>query len=421
MLTSDIKNRIIKTAATAVAFIMLAIPLTSCGKDEGTVIPADYGSYGADVARELANSFPNRTAYSSQESEAGQYIAQQMRDLGYEPVVQQVSGDFGQTSNNIYVKIEGTGFYVDDGFGNYSLKRRIAVIGAHYDDMLSAFDDDGSEYKYDGISDNASGVGCLLTCLAHAGEYADMGFDVYIVAFGASGNDYAGARTFLGSLSPEEIASIDVMYCIDSIYAGDKVYASAGYNSLNDQNRYQMRRKLYQTYDVCYANTLYSNYRFDILYNESGIAMDLDGNGTIDRYNEVSANKSDYVPFDNAGIPIVYIDSFDYNFDKFESMKDTKNLNLQAMGGQVRGTSLDSAELLDSVLRQDDIDEDEDGIPEKSGDLLQIRINAVAFVILETLSKGSDFGMTPSQYEDYLKTPETESSEAVTDTSYIEG
>ena len=92
-----------------------------------------------------------------------------------------------------------------------------------------------------------------------------------------------------------------------------------------------------------------------------------------------------------------------------DEMKDTKNLNLQDFGGNIKGTPADSTELLDSVIRKDDIDEDEDGIPDKSGDVLQIRINAIAFVILETLNKGSDDGMTPKAYKEYLANP-TEST-----------
>jgi alkaline phosphatase isozyme conversion protein len=123
----------------------------------------------------------------------------------------------------------------------------------------------------------------------------------------------------------------------------------------------------------------------------------------------VSANKSDYVVFDEAGIPIVFFDSYDYNFIALEDMKDTKNLNLQAYGGQIKGTPADSTELLDSVIRKEDTDTDEDGIPDKSGDVLQIRINAIAFVMLETLNKGSDSGMTPKAYKEYLANP-TEST-----------
>ena len=248
-----------------------------------------------------------------------------------------------------------------------------------------------------------------MTCLAQAKDYSEMGYDVYYVAFGASSDNYAGAYAFYESLTDEERSEIEVMYCIESIYAGDKVYASAGYNSLISGKKYAMRRKLYQTYDVCYANTLYTNYKFDIYYNESGIKTDLDGDGVIDIYNEVSANRSDYVVFDEAGIPIVFFDSYDYNFTSLDDMKDTKNLNLQAFGGQIKGTPADSTELLDSVIRKEDTDTDEDGIPDKSGDVLQIRINAIAFVMLETLNKGSDSGMTPKAYKEYLANP-TEST-----------
>ena len=409
------------TAAVLTASICLAF--ASC-KDEDTkkVIPADYGSYGADIARELAQQFPNRTAYSADEAAAGAYIEGKMKDMGYEPIVQSFTGSSGLSSNNYIVKIEGSGFYVEDDSGNYNLEKKIAIIGAHYDTLMTyapepVETEEGEEpeettgptYSYDGISDNASGIGCLLTALAQAKDYTEMGYDVYFVAFGAGSDNYAGAYAFYQSLSDEERNSIEVMYCIESIYAGDKVYASAGYNSLISGKKYAMRRKLYQTYDVCYANTLYTNYKFDIYYNESGIKTDLDGDGVTDIYNEVSANKSDYVVFDEAGIPIVFFDSGDYNFKSMEEMKDTKNLNLQDFGGQIKGTPADSTELLDSVIRKDDIDEDEDGIPDKSGDVLQIRINAIAFVMLETLNKGSDSGMTPKAYKEYLANP-TEST-----------
>ena len=400
-------SRFIKIAALTLAVSLCAGLLCACGDDtEQTVIPADYGTYGADIARQLAGTYSNRTAYSQGEQQAGEFVQQAMKDLGYEPQVQTFTNSSGLASNNYVVKIEGTGFYSEGADGSYSLGRKIAVIGAHYD---AAMRSDLTGSTFDGISDNASGVGCLLTALAQASSYKKMGFDVYYVAFGAGTDSYAGANAFLNSLSVEDRSNVEVMYCIDSIYAGDKVYASAGYNSLVPGSKYAMRRKLYQTYDVCYANTLYSTYGFDILYNESGIETDLNGDGNADIYNEVSANKSDYVPFDDAGIPIVFFDSYDYNFESMDEMKDTKNLTLQDYGGAVRSTPLDSTSILDAALRTEDTDEDGDGVTDKSGDVLQIRINAIAFVIMETLMKGSEDGMTPDEYQTYINNP-TEST-----------
>ena len=405
-----------------------AFVLTGCGDDDEKDIPADYGKYGSDIAREIAKEFPYRKPYSGQETSAGAYIENKIKELGYEPQVQEFTTDKG-VSHNYVVRIQGKGFYMPTGSGEYTLQHPIAIIGAHYD---SSFDEEGvkafikgreaeesqtseTEKKkdkkkkdketeetqgsepqvtvnYDGLSDNASGVGCLLTALAHANEYKEMGYDVIFVFFGAGNDDFAGAKFFLNSLSAEEKALTEIMYCVDSIYAGSKVYASAGLSSVaSSGNKYELRRKLYKTYDVCYRNTLYSNYRFDICYNESDIYADINGDGSEELFAEISHNKSDYIPFDNAKIPVVYIESYDYNFDTIEEMKDTKNLNLKDYDGIVRGTPLDSTAILDPVL-----------VTEEK-DLLEGRINCIAFVMLETIKDGTSNGMTEAEYKAFLE------------------
>ena len=429
------KNRLKDILGKGLSFILtvsLALGtgalLTSCSNDEEEALPADYGTYGADIARALAKDYPYRKPYSSEEGRAGEFIKDKMEEAGYTPEVQ-TFGNGGAVSHNYVVKIPGKGYYMPDGQGEYTLQHRIAIIGAHYD---SSFDEEGAKkyiadfeaasaeeqggnnnksqkkkkdnsgdagetqpevkITYDGLSDNASGVGCLLTALNHIKEYKDLGYDVYFVAFGAGNSEYAGASYFLNSLTPEEQKAVEVMYCVDSIYAGSKVYASAGRKSVSGKgNKYDLRRKLYKTYDVCYRNTLYSNYHFDICYNESDIYADIDGDGMEELFAEISSNESDYIPFDNAGIPVVYIESFDFNFDTIEEVKDTKNLNLKDYNGIVRGTPLDSTVILDPVLK----DEEQD--------LLQIRINCIAFVMLETIKDGTSNGMTEGEYKEFME------------------
>ncbi len=379
-------RKFLRSLALFLALIIFIIPVASCSDDrDETLLQADYGSYGADIARELASLYPYRKAYSQEEAEAGEYIRSRFEELGYEVSKQDFTNLYGGTSANYIVNISGKGFFSVDDYGNPQEVRRTIVIGAHYDDAFSAGQVDAS-YNYDGISDNASGIGCLLTIASQIRNYEDLSFDVILVAFGAGNDNYAGARAFVNSLTEEVVGSIDCMYCIDSIYGGDKCYASAGYNSLLMSQKYQMRRKLYQAYDVVYDSFLYSQYGFSLYYNESGVITDLNGDGFDDIYREVSANKSDYVPFDELNIPIVYFDSADYFFDNMEDMKDSKNLNLQEFGGMVRSTALDSSATLDSFKVNED------------GDLLQIRINCIAYVILESMMKGSDYAMTYSEY-----------------------
>ena len=424
-LKKTIRNEKLVSLALAAVFIFTSfssVILTSCKKkDDKKIKPADYGSYGSDFARKLAADFPERKPYSEGEKGAGEAIREEMIKLKYEPEVQTFTTK-GGTSQNYVVRIPGTGFISVGDDGKVTTKHRTAVIGAHYDNLPptdkkveakiinqkvvkkgeTTAETTPLVYSYDGISDNASGTACLLTAMKAFKEYPAFAYDVIFVAFGAGNDDFAGAREFFKSLTDEETMKIDVMYCMESLYAGDKVYASAGYKSLNLENKYKMRRKLYQAYDVCFANTLYTNYGFDLYYNESGVRADLNGDKQDDIYNEVSANRSDYVVFDEAGIPVVFFDSYEYNFTKMEDMKETKNLNLQNYGGRVRLTHDDSAKFLDSILVEPDYDRNGDGEIDCSGDRLQIRINAVAFIIVEALLKGSDYGMTKEQYDAYL-------------------
>ena len=436
-------TRFKRIVATAMCFAVLAQPLllTSCKKEDKTGRrAADYGSFGSDIAREIASKFPERTAYSEGEKATGDYIEAKIKELGYTPEVQKFDKEEVGSSANYIVKVPGTGFYVHQSDGTYQIEHRVAVIGAHYDAAIlpdyAPKDDEKKDdkkkddkkedgeaepterpkYVFDGISDNASGTACVLTAMMAFKEYTNIAYDVWFVFFGAGTDNFAGAEKFVTSLAGEELLSIDVMYDIDSLYSGDKVYASSGYKSLISTQKYEMRRKLYQAYDVCFANPLYTYYRFDLYYNESGLKFDINDDGYKDIYNEVSGTMSDYKLFDERGIPVVYFESFDYNYTSLEKMKETKNLNLQDFGGKIRGTPSDCTFFLDELLITEDVDRNNDGEIDCSGDRLQIRVNCVAFIVIESLLKGSDKGMTPAKYEEFKKeatrqTYFTESSE----------
>lgn len=439
----DIIKKLIALSA-CVTVLAQPLMLTACkSKNKGSDKPADYGSFGSDIAREIADKYPDRRPYSSGESRTGAYIEEKIKELGYEPEVQSFQGS-GGSSNNYIVKVAGTGFYVARDDGTFELEHRVAVIGTHYDAALlpeyaeeetydeeEEYEDDEYEededededyepeetapekYVFDGISDNASGTACILTALMAYKDYKNVGYDVWFVFFGAGTDDFAGAEAFYQSLSSEEKDSIDVMYDVDSLYSGDKIYASSGYKSLVSDRKYELRRKLYQAYDVCFSNTLYTNYGFDLYYNESGIKTDINEDGTNDLFKEIPINISDFSVFDERMIPVVYFESYEYNFTSMNQMRETKNLSLQDYGGNVRRTPADCSYFLDSVLIEDDYDRNGDGEIDCTGDRLQIRINCVAFIIVESLLKGSDKGMTPAEYEEFRieQTRQTYSSE----------
>ena len=77
-------SKIKKIISVTLITVFMMLQLAGCSEDEVKKIPAAYGSYGADFARELAASYPYRKAYSGQETAAGEMIKLELSSLGYE-------------------------------------------------------------------------------------------------------------------------------------------------------------------------------------------------------------------------------------------------------------------------------------------------------------------------------------------------
>ena len=371
-----------KTISLVLCFMMLMCQI-ACSKKEDEIKPADYGTYGADFALDLCTKFPYRNAFSSGEQGAGLMIRNELESMGYQVETQSFTSSDGKESNNFIVRIPGEGFMQRDSFGEYSEIHKTVIIGAHYDSPVS-YSDRSLYPKYDGIQNNGCGIGALMTIAKemYGHTYA---YDVILVAFGASSSNYLGAGIFLNRMSAEEIKHIECMYCIESIYAGDKLYAHAGLSSLQEGKKYTYRRKLYEAYDVAYENSLVYKTGVDLYYNMSPLSFDVNGDRVDDMYREVTQVRSDYTVFDSNAIPIVFFESSDYNFTKLSDMKETKNLELQEYGGAIRATPLDSSEILSESLDEN---------------RLQTRVNVVAFISVKAVEKGSKNCIPISKYKE---------------------
>lgn len=377
-------KRLMATASAIILMISLVISACSDAAKQD-ILPAAFGDYGSDFALKLATTYPQRYSFSFQEKQAGEMIRDELAGMGYEVETQSFSVE-GSASANYIVHINGEGFMQRETDEKYVPVRKTVVIGAHYDTPQPAYfelPEGETTPLYNGIQNNASGVAALMTFAEQAANY-NFAYDVVLVFFGASSSNYAGSNYFLSSLDQEAFLSLEAMYCVESIYAGDKLYASSGRNSLEPGQKYNRRRKLYEAYDVVYDNMLNSKNGVDLLYNMSGAYVDVNGDNQVDIYREVTLTPSDHLHFDEKNVPIVFIESFDYNFLVVDQMKETKNLNLQRTGGFVRGTIQDSSSLL---------------IEEIGKDQLKSRINNVAFILLESVNKGSHNCIPTSQYE----------------------
>ncbi|MEA4887956.1 MAG: M28 family peptidase [Clostridiaceae bacterium] len=404
--------RLVLNGLLFVLMMMMVLPVSGCqSTEETTASVAAYGTYGSELAKQLAADYPYRSPGSEQETAAGDFLIDSLKALGYQPVVttfnfQDASGQT-LTSRNIAVTIQGRGFTVTDKDGKTGKADHQVIIGAHYDTKISAADAAAAQQTAgtaaagetaaaaeptladcDGIHDNASGVGALMT-LAKQLRSESLGYDVVLVAFGAGEAAQAGSADYAAQMSAADLTRTDAMYCLDSIYAGDKIYAHAGRNSLKAgyQKDYEKRRKLYEVTDVFYDNELYTKNNYMLYTNQSSIDVTVEGIEGSVLYREWTLTASDYLPFDTKGIPIVFFESYDYDEKTLEEMKESNNPAFATTGGAIRHTCFDSTRYLTQILTQTRSTAPTDSAA-VTIDQLTKRINNTAFIILEAIRKG---------------------------------
>ncbi len=366
--------------AAALAVVLTLTAAVACQSTTTTGVYTDYGTFGADFAQKFASDVPFRKAFSAEEGKAADAIVAELKSLGFSPTTQDFDesgktatrGGAVPTSRNIFVKIRGTGFTSTDPTSGASSVRRTVFLCAHYDTKLGTADEAAAP-GFDGIQDNSSGVAALMQA-ARILKADATGYDVEIAFLGAGDDNQLGASTALAAMNQTEVSAIDAVYCAESIYAGDKLYASAGWNSLVANEKYAMRKKLYEATDVAL------NYSIDLRTNQAGFEYDLLGTGSPVILREVSTHRSDYSPFDAMGVPCVFFESFEFFGESIDALVESKNPAFASTGGMIRGTAADSSDTLSAVL---------------DATRLKTRVNQVAFLLVKIVERGIDGGIAP--------------------------
>ncbi len=376
------------------SFIILLLStlfITSCSQGGTVPLVHQLGTYGADFATEIAREFPSRIAGSSNERAVAEKIVEEFERLGFEPEIQEFTLANGNTSQNVVVRIPGSGFVADeDSIDQFDYEvynrraqaadgvfRRHVVIGARYDTTSEP------PTGHDGISDNASGVGALMLTAQTLKRYA-VGYDVSLVALGAGFSNIAGATHYVESLKDEELAQTDVFYEYRSLYGGGKLYGHAGWSSLYPNAQYKMRQPLYEIADIAINYSLFgrtghvfytnqSTYSVSNPVAEEPVPEGFTAPNATAAFREFSHTPSDYRAFDRVGIPIVFFESYDYSASSFDALEENNNPNFQETENIVRGTSFDNI----AKLREENLE-----------DYLAQRINNTVYLVYIALTQG---------------------------------
>lgn len=183
--------------------VALLIPVSVSAQEEPTT--ADYTTSQTYLQlQSFVNAFPIRSGTEYEEIVAN-YLLTQFQLLGYKTK---------EGNQMVPYEVYGYQTYNAIGIKDNPNTTECIVIGAHYDSIG------------EGANDNASGIVALLQ-IAEKLKDADLPFDVYFVGFGGEEQGLYGSKYFVSQFSLKyniPLNSIRVMFNIDSIANGDKLY-----------------------------------------------------------------------------------------------------------------------------------------------------------------------------------------------------
>ena len=407
--------------------LVLILTLTACSGSDTPARVAAYGEYGAELARTIARHFPYRSPGSQAEARTAEYLVQVLQSIGYEPSIEtfryeDASGQV-RTSQNVVAYLAGRGFTLADG----SEEGGSILIGANYDVPVTGPDyvwpglAEGqvlsrSYSQYDGIHDNASGLASVLVSALQM-RRDPPGYDVTFVFFGAENAQHAGAKAYLQGMSDTAKADTVCVYNVGPIYAGEKVYAHAGQNSLDDDTHksYALRRKLYEATDIFFNYQLNTLNGYSLYTNQATFFVSKPGGFRQVVFREWTTRTGAHTPFDDAGFPIVFFESGEYNLENPSALgPENKAPEFRETGGVIAGTPFDSDPFLFNIFRRIDEakkteaftletapgepevigpdvpGEDDDTEEPEEIDHLRRRINNTAFILVKAAQRGPD-------------------------------
>ena len=178
--------------------------------------------FAADFLEEFVTQYPNRYCGTKGEENAAQFLSDEFKKIGYTPFNSDGSylQNFSFTSSGKPYNSQNV-IMTKESLND---SKKTVIIGAHYDNAYSLPEGKNEdEYKFQGAYDNGTGVAVLMD-LAYKLKNVELDFNIVFIAFGGEELLAKGSEHYASSLSKEEAQNILIMFNLDVIGAGDKLY-----------------------------------------------------------------------------------------------------------------------------------------------------------------------------------------------------
>lgn len=275
----------------------------------------DYGDYANQTLERLIHDYPGRYRGTANFAGAADWMQAQL-DYGYQTRRQDFTWAGNRSSQNVIASAAGTS-------GSY------VVLGAHFDTYFG-------RPTLQGLDDNASGA-AVLTEIARnlGGVQLENGLEV--VGFGAEEEGLRGSRAYVASLSNSERANLLGMINLDSLITGDKMYAHAGSNAVD--------------------NPALGAYRDQLLRIASELKIDLFTNPGLNAdYPAGTGCCSDGESFEGLNVPVLFIEATNWELGDLDGYEQTDNPAIPG-GSTWHDPNEDNQTVLTGAFGQERIDQ----------------------------------------------------------------
>lgn len=248
----------------------------------------------------------NRVLCTQSEKKARNYIKSSLETMGYKPRLCKFKVNDYETCNIEVIK-------------KGKKSSSAIVIGAHYDGRI-----EGNSFD-----DNGSGVSVLLE-LCELLKDIELSHDIKFIFFGAEeinslGRGLHGSYDYVESLSKRELGKIKYMINLDTLLSGDNMYV---YNMYKEEDPH--------------------DYSLELIYKLKELAdsmnIDLKLNTKDNESMSFTNTKSDYYPFFEVGIPVLYFESTNWDIGECDGRTQSE------MFGRIIHTPLDNMIFLENFL-----------------------------------------------------------------------
>ncbi|WP_233282095.1 autotransporter outer membrane beta-barrel domain-containing protein [Pseudomonas mangiferae] len=175
---------------------------------------------------------------------------------------------------------------------------KFVVLGAHFDTYFG-------RPTLQGLDDNGSGA-AVLTEIARNLSGLKLENGLSVVGFGAEEEGLRGSRGYVASLTEQQRANLLGMINLDSLITGDRMYAHAGQNSVDDPALASLREHTFS------------------LARELGI--DLHTNpGLNEEYPAGTGCCSDGSSFEDLKVPVLFVEATNWELGELDGYEQTDN------------------------------------------------------------------------------------------------